>query len=34
MVNLLGKLVEPACWGEGKAIAGQKLVEKHQPEYT
>jgi putative phosphoserine phosphatase / 1-acylglycerol-3-phosphate O-acyltransferase len=24
-----GKIVEPACWGEGKAIAGQKLVEKH-----
>ncbi|MFZ1456784.1 MAG: HAD-IB family hydrolase [Saprospiraceae bacterium] len=24
-----GKIVEPACWGPGKAIAGQKLVEKH-----
>jgi putative phosphoserine phosphatase/1-acylglycerol-3-phosphate O-acyltransferase len=24
-----GKIIEPACWGAGKAIAGQKLVEKH-----
>ena len=23
-----GKIIEPACWGAGKAIAGQKLVEK------
>lgn len=25
-----GNIVEPACWGEGKAWAGQQLAEKHQ----
>ena len=24
-----GKIIEPACWGEGKAIAGRELAEEH-----
>lgn len=24
-----GEIIEPACWGEGKAIAGRELAEKH-----
>ncbi|MGB4837394.1 MAG: HAD-IB family hydrolase [Saprospiraceae bacterium] len=24
-----GKIIEPACWGEGKAIAGRSLAETH-----
>jgi putative phosphoserine phosphatase/1-acylglycerol-3-phosphate O-acyltransferase len=24
-----GKIIEPACWGEGKAIAGQSLAQTH-----
>lgn len=24
-----GKIIEPACWGEGKAIAARELAEKH-----
>ena len=25
-----GKIIEPACWGEGKAYAGQQLAEKYK----
>ncbi len=25
-----GEIIEPACWGEGKAIAGRKLAEKYK----
>jgi len=25
-----GKIIDPACWGEGKALAAKELAEKHQ----
>jgi putative phosphoserine phosphatase/1-acylglycerol-3-phosphate O-acyltransferase len=25
-----GKIIEPACWGEGKAIAGRQIAEKYK----
>jgi putative phosphoserine phosphatase/1-acylglycerol-3-phosphate O-acyltransferase len=29
-----GRIIEPACWGEGKAIAAEQLAEKHNLDLT